>query len=256
MRYFPGSTWVGSQSTLGAASTGWSRPSCRCSAEPGQRLRWLSAAPALEGLVAQLGRHRRELAVGERERARVDADARGGAERVVDAGVAEVVEPAERVGRVGAHGGELGHVVAQRLGDGRERALALGAVRLDLAHRRVAQRHLQACVSSSASLSAPGRRRISDEVAQRRPRVARQRAQLGQERAQLLGHRLGVLDQRVEVVERGAQVEEGRVGAAHERRQLLDRVGQRGLLGADRGRRGGEVVDQARRGRRGGRRRR
>ena len=74
---------------------------------------------------------------------------------------------------------------------------------------------------------------------------ARQRAQLVHERAQLLGHRLGVRDQRIQVVERGAEVEERRVGAPHERRQLLDRVGQRGLLVADRGRRGGEVVDQA-----------
>ena len=52
--------------------------------------------------------------------------------------------------------------------------------------------------------------------------------------------------QRVHVVERGPQVHEGGVGAPHERRQLLDRLRQRGLLAAERA--GGlvQVADEAR----------
>ena len=79
----------------------------------------------------------------------------------------------------------------------------------------------------------------------RRARVAGERAQLGEERAQLLRHGLGLLDERVEVVERGAQVDERRVRAALEAGQAADRLRERLLLVADRGRGDGELVDEA-----------
>ena len=72
-----------------------------------------------ERLVAQLRRDQLVLAragrAGQRERVRVDADARGGAQRVIGAGVAEVVEPAEQVRRVGAEERELGRGALERL---------------------------------------------------------------------------------------------------------------------------------------------
>ena len=120
----------------------------------------------LQRRVAQLGRDQLELAraagAGEREGVRVDADARGRAERVVDAGVAEVVEPAEQVGRVGPEERELGRVALERVLRGLERAVALLAVGVDLARGDVAQRLLQAAVSSIRSFAAPGRLTIRE----------------------------------------------------------------------------------------------
>src|SRR6201999_3119999 len=49
------------------------------------------------------------------------------------------------------------------------------------------------------------------------------RAQFGEERLQVLGRRLRRVDQRFDVVEGGAQVDEGRVRLAQDRRQLLER---------------------------------
>src|SRR3954452_17894179 len=96
----------------------------------------------LERLAPQLGRDELELprasGPGEREGVGVDADARDGAERVVDAGVAEVVEPAQQVGGVGPQEAELGRVALERVPRGLERAVAQLAVRVDLAGGDVA----------------------------------------------------------------------------------------------------------------------
>src|SRR3954471_2232120 len=101
----------------------------------------------LERLAAQLGRDDLELtgAAGAREGEGigVDADARDGAQRVVDAGVAEVVEPAQEVGGVGPEEVELGGVALERVPAGLERAVANLAVGLDLAGGDVAQRDLE-----------------------------------------------------------------------------------------------------------------
>ena len=97
----------------------------------------------LEGLVAQLRRDGRELALEQGEGARVDADARGAAERVVGAGVAEVVEPAEQVDRVGPDVADLRRGVLERLGRGGEGAGAVLAVLVDVLDGDVAQRDLE-----------------------------------------------------------------------------------------------------------------
>src|SRR5215211_1642383 len=67
-----------------------------------------------------------------------------------------------------------------------------------------------------------------------------------EERAELLRHGLGRVDEGVEIVERRSQVHERRVGAAHEGRQPSDRLGQRGLLVAERPGGRVEVADQSR----------
>src|SRR4051794_8629516 len=202
----------------------------------------------LERLAAQLGRDDLELAgaagPGERERVGVDADTRDRAERVVDAGVAEVVEPAQEVGGVGPEEVELGGVALQRVLGGLERTVALLAVGVDLAGGDVAQRHLELRELDQV-VGGAGPAHDSGEVAQRRARVACERAQLGEEGPELLGDGLGLVDERVEVVEGRAQVDERRVGASHERREAGDRLGERLLLVPDRRRRGGELVDQA-----------
>ncbi len=143
----------------------------------------------------------------------------------------------------GPEGGELRRRLLERLGRGRERAGPLVAVLLHVAHGHVAQRHL-AVGEVDQVVALAGRLDQAAEVGERRPRVLGERAQLGEERAQLLGHGLGVVDQRLEVVERRAQVEERRVGATHEVGQAADRLGERGLLVADRVRGRREVVDQ------------
>src|SRR3954453_5038648 len=203
----------------------------------------------LERLAPQLGRDELELprasGPGEREGVGVDGDAPDGPERVVDAGVAEVVEPAQQVGGVGPEEGELGRVALERVPRGLERAVAQLAVRVDLAGGDVAKRDLQLGQLDQV-VGVAGPAHDVREVPQRRARVAGERAQLGQERPQLLRDGLGLVHERVEVVEGGAQVHERRVGAAHERREAGDRLGQRLLLVADGGRRGGELVDEAR----------
>ena len=171
-------------------------------------------------------------------------DARRRAQRVIGPRVAEVVEPAEEVGRVGAEVGELGGGALERLLGDLEGAVALAAVGLERARGDVAQRHLQLGQLDQV-VGGAGSADDLRQVVDGRARVARERAQLGQERAQLLGDRLRVIDERVEVVERGAQVDERRVGAALEVGQAADRLGERLLLVADRGRRGGELVDEA-----------
>ena len=60
------------------------------------------------------------------------------------------------------------------------------------------------------------------------------------------GHRLGGVHERIHVVERGPEVHERGVGAAHERRQPVDRLGQGALLVAQRAEGGVEVADQRR----------
>src|SRR5207244_6583683 len=94
-----------------------------------------------EHLRALLLRHRLQNAVGRDERARVRARAGLAAQRVVDTGLAEVVEPAGEVDRVGPRVGQLGHRLLQRLRRAGQRALARLAVALDGAERYVAQRH-------------------------------------------------------------------------------------------------------------------
>src|SRR4051794_19038828 len=106
------------------------------------------AAPALAGADALLERldlgdlveQRLERAVDVREQVHVDARAARAAERVVQARVAEVVEPAGEVRRVRARGRELGRRAGERLRRRRERALAGGAVARAGRGRDVAQR--------------------------------------------------------------------------------------------------------------------
>src|SRR4051812_5093627 len=101
----------------------------------------------VERLAAQLGRDDLELpgAAGAREGegVGVDADARDGAQRVVDAGVAEVVEPAQEVGGVGPEEVELGGVALERVLRGLEGAVALLAVGVDLPGGDVAEWDLE-----------------------------------------------------------------------------------------------------------------
>ena len=82
------------------------------------------------------------------------------------------------------------------------------------------------------------------EVADGRLGVAGELAGLFEERPERPGGGARGVDERIEVVEGGAQVDEGRVGPAHERRQALDRLGERGLLVAERARGRVEVPDQ------------
>ena len=203
----------------------------------------VTCAPAS---VAQRHRDRLEDAVDLGERVDVGADAALAAERVVDAGVAEVVEPAGEVDGVRPRVGELGDRLARArrrvAGNAPSRSLPLAC---DRRRRDVAQRDLAA---RSARRGRCRRRRWRTSRERSRsvgPRVAGERAQLGEEAAQLRRDRLGLADERAQVVDRGAQVDERRVRAAHERRQLADRVGQRVLLAADRAGDVGEVVDQA-----------
>ena len=241
----------------GMACTGPMPSAALCSPAPGQRLFWRRCERRLQRLVAQLRRDQLVLAgaagARERERVGVDADARGGAERVVGAGVAEVVEPAEQVGRVGAEERELGRVALERVLGGLERALALLAVGVELARGDVAQRLLQARQLDQV-VGAAGALDDLREVVDGRARVAGERAQLGEERAQLLGDGLGVLDERVEVVERGAQVDERGVRAALEVGQAADRLRERLASGCRSRSSWWRARRPGRRGRRGGRR--
>ena len=138
---------------------------------------------------------------------------------VVGGRLAEVVEPAGELGRVGAD--ELEHRLAlpQRLrrvleASGWRPAAARGSLR----------------VASSRSLSAPGRVTSVRRSWIVGPRVVHQRAQLAQERREVLGRRLGLGDQHVEVVERRAQVDERRVGAPQRGRQQPERLRERDVL--------------------------
>ena len=62
---------------------------------------------------------------------------------------------------------------------------------------------------------------------------------------QVLGRRLRRFDERFEVVEGGAEVDEGRVGLAHERRQLAQGLVEGDVLGGDRVEGGVGVGDRA-----------
>src|SRR3712207_2071513 len=100
-------------------------------------------------------------AAQEGEGARVQAGAAGAAERVVEAGLGEIVEPAGQVDRVRAAEGELGRRGAQRVGGGGEGALALLAVALHGADRDVAQRdgavgRLDQVVAAAGAAHEPG----------------------------------------------------------------------------------------------------
>ena len=96
------------------------------------------------------------------------------------------------------------------------------------------------------SFERPPRRIVRLQVAHGRLSVGGEGPSLREERLQALRHRLRGLDQRIHFVERRAQVHERRVGAAHERREPSDRLGQRLLLAAERARGLVEVADQAR----------
>ena len=156
----------------------------------------------------------------------------------------EVVEPAEQVGRVGPPELDDRPRVAAGLGDLLEAArpalaVALVGVDRDACERLDRARQVDQVVVVAAA--AEDRAQVGDGR-----RASRERAQLGQERLELARDGLARLDQRVHVVEREAQVDERRVGLAHEVRQPRNRVGQRMLLGAERVRRGTQVADQRR----------
>ena len=219
----------------GTRRTGSRAPACRSrprSAAPGQRQRW----PVLRPWLERLGSRRRveqrlEDAVDVREQVHVQARPARPAERVVEPGVAEVVEPAREVGRVRAGGRELGRRLRERLRGRRERALADRAVARRGADGDVAQRLGRAGQLDEVVVLA-GRVDRLRQVAQRRPRVAHERAQLGEERAQLLRDRLRLLDERRGVVERRAEVDERRVRPAHEVGQLRRSRGRARRSGA------------------------
>ena len=130
----------------------------------------------------------------------VERDAAHRPVRVVEAGLGEVVEPADEIHRVGSGEPQLGRRPRERLVRRRQRSFAALAVAghrpdRDVAHRDVAPRQLDQVVAPA---------RAADqlrEVADRRPRVVGQRPQLGQERPQLLGHRLGLVDERGQIVQ-------------------------------------------------------
>src|SRR3954470_20370911 len=132
----------------------------------------------LERLAAQLGRDQLELPRAARPRegegVGVDADARDRTERVVDAGVAEVVEPAQQIGGVGPEEVELGGVALERVPAGLERAVADLAVGLHLAGGDVAQRDLEfGELDQVVGLARPAH--DPGQVAQRGPGVTRER---------------------------------------------------------------------------------
>src|SRR3954454_21839698 len=164
---------------------------------------------------AQRLRDQLERAVDGGERVDRRRDAAGRAVGVVDAGVAEVVDPAGAVDCVGAEERICPRLALERVGGRRARTRPLLAVALHRADGDVAQRRHRAgqLVEVVARAGAP------DEIGQAadgRLGLARERAQLGEHGAQARRHRLGVLDEPVEVVERRAQVDEGRVRPAHE----------------------------------------
>ena len=126
----PGGIWVGSQLKSADGLHGLDLSSAGRSVEPGQRLRWPSVADLVDDLARAAPPAPAQRAVDERERARRWSP-RALAEplRVVDAGVAEVVEPAGEVDGVRAQERELRRLrTAATARARRERALALLAV--------------------------------------------------------------------------------------------------------------------------------
>ena len=174
----------------------------------------------------------------------MDAGAREAAERVVGARGGEVVHPAHEVRRVLAAEGDRGRgrlECLDRLGEGTPARGAVdpAGVEGSASERREAVGELDQVVARPGP--ADGHAQVTDGGL----RVTRQPARLGQERPEAGGHRLGGVHQRVHVVERGPEVHEGGVGAAHERRQAVDRLGQRALLVAQRTEGGVEVAHRA-----------
>ena len=139
---------------------------------------------------------------------------------VVGGALAEVAEPADEVGRVGAD--ELEHRLRASRAPGGE---CVNAGRGDALQRAAA------CASRR-----PGRcRRRGVVTSVRRSWIVGrascdERAQLAQERREVLRRRLGRVDQHVEVVERRAQVHERRVGAPQRGRQQPERARERDVL--------------------------
>ena len=152
--------------------------------------------------------------------------ARPAAERVVAAGVREVVEPAEQVGRVGAAVGDDRRGVAQRLGRSRGTRRACGRRPAAPPPASTVRFFVSSAVEASGgkvrtrsyrSLSRAGRAGRSRSGRGRSGRASRASGRSSsQERLELARDRLRRLDQRVDVVEREAQVHERRVGLAHE----------------------------------------
>ena len=137
--HFPGEHLARVAVVVGVGFHGFEPSSAWCSAPPGQRLRWPLAAAA--------GRPRRaapaapaELAARQREGVDVDADAPGAAERVVDARVAEVVEPAGEVDGVGPEVRRVRRGLLSASADAGKRARGAPCRWLDGADGDVAQR--------------------------------------------------------------------------------------------------------------------
>ncbi len=201
--------------------------------------------PALSTRERRLGGDRQRVEQrSEREAVDLQPGAREVAQRVVGAARREVVEPTDEVGRVRPQERDLLRHALERLDRRRERAGAVLAVAIgdlvgDPVERGLAAQELDEVVVGAR---APDRLR---HVADRRARVAGERAQLAEQRDELVVHDgLGVVDERVEVVQRGAQVDERRVGLAHDVRQQADRLPERLAVGGQRGGRRREVAGQ------------